>query len=250
MRELPGRKPAENASIGGKIKPALLFSPARCSNPHSIDKSPCPITSTTQSTNQSTSPKKQRRLNHILQVGYPTLCKWNEKTCEAAFAMAGCVPRLRYRKCWKCGGVLTLSRGYGEHALRCYSKGPPRCNVVINDAKIAYTPLQATKSAGHEASWKNLARCLYSLSLKTPINAGVHYAELKETTVQTMNQSLRVAFAYTELMYGREMDFPEEGTLEYDGTRTSMLKDGETNVHVGRMLVACHRESGLRCFTP
>ena len=51
-------------------------------------------------------------------------------------------------------------------------------------------------------------------------------------------------------MYSEEMEFPEEGILEYDGTMTSLLKDGAENNHVGRMFVGCHRESGLRFFTP
>ena len=104
-----------------------------------------PHPSYSQGTSTSFAKEKQARLSRILQVGYPTLCSWIEAKCEAAFAAAGCVPRLRNRHCWKCGKVLILSTGEGQTALRCVSKGPPRCNVKIRSGKITYTPLQATK---------------------------------------------------------------------------------------------------------
>jgi hypothetical protein len=93
---------------------------------------------------------------------------------------------------------------------------------------------------------------MYILGLRLSTGVGVSLTDVSERKNQRLTQKLRFACAFAELRHGVESSFPAEGILEFDATRTSLLKKRPSGKqeHVGRMMVACHRQSGERFFTP
>ena len=190
-----------------------------------------------------------QRLARLLQVPYPQVCSWSESRAKSFLRSAGCIPSLANRRCWKCGSALRKSLAQGPKALRCHVR---KCGVVLRDAEMAYTPLAAFRSAHAECSWADLARAMYLLGDKVSPGQAVHLGGLGEYRAMVLMQRLRVACAFCELHYGEESELPAQGTLEFDASRTALVRhrDKGEGEHIGRMLVSCHRESGERFFTP
>ena len=196
----------------------------------------------------STPAIKKVRLSRLKQISYPQLLSLTEKAAKAKIVSLKLLPRIpvKSRKCFKCGSTLTVKRLSSGSILRCTD---PKCRAKLHKPSLTFTPYWHFNKGGC-LRFKPFLNSMYVFGVKIPQDSGVHMIGAGEESVANHFHMLRCATAFAELHTGRATDF-EDGTLEVDGTKTVIKRQGRTrNIHTGRFLVVFHKETKQYALEP
>ena len=192
-------------------------------------------------------PARPQRLREVKEVDYPDIVKLTEtqsKHMLMSHGLLNCTRRVVV--CWNCGNKMKPHRLNDLNAVRCVVR---TCRIQLRNIALAHTPIWHLNKGG-QLSYKVMLYAMYTLGIKTPIDAAQKYMGCGTDPAENWRHMLMVGLAYAELFNGRDQDFGP-CVLEFDGTKTNIVrKHSRTNTHAGRFLVCIHRETGMYSLEP
>ena len=97
-------------------------------------------------------------------------------------------------------------------------------------------------SAGYDADFQGLVRCMYAFGFRIPADSAAHAIGRSHKFVDSIYKLCRHVFAFRQMQLNDQVIFGA-GIVEWDEVRTSGRKDkkSKSTTHVGRFLVEMHR---------
>ena len=184
-----------------------------------------------------------RTLRRLEQPPYQEVMLLTQAKAKAFLKQHGVLPANKQTFfCWSCGEQLHMKEGVGRcNRRKCDNKSR------LHDTAHVYTPLASHARAGYEADYVCFLRCAYMLGCKIPADAGVHMVRRPDETPRAAEhrlyrytQGMKVALAYDQLLYSRDLVFKDE-IVEPDsgrmGSKKTSTEDATKKEHQGRTLV-------------